>query len=42
MVDHHKTQHLQQIHLIQLRKNYDKRLDKNEEVEILGFEFKKY
>ncbi|SHI46279.1 GNAT family N-acetyltransferase [Lutispora thermophila] len=30
------------LNLIQLRKNYDKRLDKEDEVEILGFNFKKY
>lgn len=30
------------LNIIQLRKNYDKRLDKQEEVEILGFKFKKY
>lgn len=30
------------LNLLQLRKNYDKRLDKNEDVEILGFNFKKY
>jgi ribosomal protein S18 acetylase RimI-like enzyme len=30
------------LNLIQLRKNYDKRLDKDEDVEILGFSFKKY
>ncbi|WIV11046.1 GNAT family N-acetyltransferase [Proteiniborus sp. MB09-C3] len=30
------------LNLIQLRKNYDRRLDKNEDVEILGFNFKKY
>lgn len=30
------------LNLIQLRKNYDKRLDKKDEVEILGYSFKKY
>lgn len=30
------------LNLIQLRKNYDKRLDKDEEVEILGYNFKEY
>jgi GNAT superfamily N-acetyltransferase len=30
------------LNLIQLRKNYDKRLDKNDEIELLGFNFKKY
>lgn len=30
------------LNLIQLRKNYDKNLDKNEDVEILGFKLKKY
>lgn len=30
------------LNLIQLRKNYDKKLDKDENVEILGFNFKKY
>lgn len=30
------------LNLIQLRKNYDKRLNKDEEAEILGFNFKKY
>ena len=30
------------LNLIQLRKNYDKILDKDEDVEILGFNFKKY
>jgi ribosomal protein S18 acetylase RimI-like enzyme len=30
------------LNMIQLRKNYDKRLDKDEEVEVLGFNFKKY
>ncbi|SKA79255.1 Predicted acetyltransferase [Caloramator quimbayensis] len=31
--------HLNQI---QLRKNYDKKLDKNDEIELLGFNFRKY
>lgn len=30
------------LNLIQLRKNYDKKLDKNDEIELLGFNFKKY
>lgn len=30
------------LNMIQLRKNYNKRLDKNDEVELLGFNFKKY
>ncbi|MBU5314652.1 GNAT family N-acetyltransferase [Tissierella carlieri] len=30
------------LNLIQLRKNYDKILDKDEDVKILGFNFKKY
>ncbi|OPJ63603.1 hypothetical protein [Clostridium oryzae] len=30
------------LNLIQLRKNYDKNLDKKEEIDILGFNFKKY
>lgn len=30
------------LNLIQLRKNYDKKLDKSDEIEILGFNFKKY
>lgn len=30
------------LNIIQLRKNYDKNLDKQDEVEILGFNFKKY
>lgn len=30
------------LNLIQLRKNYDKRLDKNEDMDLLGFNFKKY
>ncbi len=30
------------LNLIQLRKNYDKKLDKNDDIEILGFNFKKY
>ncbi|MBU5427614.1 GNAT family N-acetyltransferase [Tissierella pigra] len=30
------------LNLIQLRKNYDKNLDKDEDIEILGFNFKKY
>lgn len=30
------------LNLIQLRKNYDKRLNKEDKVELLGFEFKKY
>lgn len=30
------------LNMIQLRKNYDKSLDKNEDVDILGFKFKKY
>lgn len=30
------------LNLIQLRKNYDKKLDKNDDIEILGFDFKKY
>ena len=30
------------LNMIQLRKNYDKRLDKEDEVEILGYTFKKY
>lgn len=30
------------LNLIQLRKNYDKSLDKKDDIEILGFKFKKY
>lgn len=30
------------LNLVQLRKNYDKKLDKDEEIELLGFNFKKY
>ncbi len=30
------------LNLIQLRKNYDKKLDKNDNIEVLGFHFKKY
>lgn len=30
------------LNLIQLRKNYDKKLNKDEEVDLLGFKFKKY
>ncbi len=30
------------LNMIELRKNYDKRLDKEEEAQILGFDFKKY
>lgn len=30
------------LNMLELRKNYDKRLDKTEEVELLGFRFKKY
>lgn len=30
------------LNLIQLRKNYDKRLNKDEDIDILGFNFKKY
>ena len=30
------------LNMIELRKNYDKRLNKNEDVDILGFQFKKY
>jgi GNAT superfamily N-acetyltransferase len=30
------------LNIIQLRKNYDKRLNKDEEIDILGFRFKKY
>ncbi|KAJ52467.1 ribosomal protein S18 acetylase RimI-like enzyme [Clostridium tetanomorphum] len=30
------------LNLIQLRKNYDKKLDKNDDIDILGFDFKKY
>lgn len=30
------------LNMIQLRKNYDKRLDKKDEVQILGFNLKKY
>lgn len=30
------------LNLIQLRKNYDKKLDKNEDIDLLGFNFKKY
>lgn len=30
------------LNLIQLRKNYDKKLDKNDEIELLGYKFKKY
>lgn len=30
------------LNMIELRKNYDKRLNKNEEIDILGFQFKKY
>ena len=30
------------LNLIQLRKNYDKKLDKQDDIELLGFNFKKY
>ena len=30
------------LNMIQLRKNYDKTLDKSEEVDLLGYHFKKY
>lgn len=30
------------LNMIELRKNYDKTLDKNEEIELLGFKFIKY
>ncbi|MCM1988523.1 GNAT family N-acetyltransferase [Oceanirhabdus seepicola] len=30
------------LNMIQLRKNYDKTLDKSEEVDLLGYKFKKY
>lgn len=30
------------LNIIQLRKNYDEKLDKDEEIELLGFTFKKY
>lgn len=30
------------LNLIQLRKNYDKKLDKTDEINLLGFNFKKY
>lgn len=30
------------LNIIQLRKNYDKRLNKEDDIEILGFNFKKY
>lgn len=30
------------LNIIQLRKNYDKRFNKKDNVEILGFNFKKY
>ena len=30
------------LNLIQLRKDYDKKLDKNDDIEVLGFNFKKY
>lgn len=30
------------LNMIQLRKNYDERLNKQDEVEVLGFNFKKY
>jgi ribosomal protein S18 acetylase RimI-like enzyme len=30
------------LNMIQLRKNYDKRLDKDEDIDVLGFQFKKY
>ena len=30
------------LNMIQLRKNYDKTLDKNEHIEVLGFDFIKY
>lgn len=30
------------LNLIQLRKNYDKKLDKNDDIELLGFNFKEY
>jgi ribosomal protein S18 acetylase RimI-like enzyme len=30
------------LNMIQLRKNYDERLNKEEDVEVLGFQFKKY
>lgn len=30
------------LNMIQLRKNYDERLNKQEDIDLLGFEFKKY
>lgn len=30
------------LNMIQIRKNYDKSLNKSEDIEILGFKFKKY
>ena len=30
------------LNMVQLRKNYDRRLDKEEEVEVLGFRFRRY
>lgn len=30
------------LNIIQLRKNYDKRLNKEDNIELLGFNFKKY
>lgn len=30
------------LNIIQLRKNYDDRLNKKDDIEILGFNFKKY
>ena len=30
------------LNIIQLRKNYDERLNKKDDIEILGFNFKKY
>ena len=30
------------LNMIQLRKNYDERLDKDEDIDVLGFQFKKY
>lgn len=30
------------LNIIQLRKNYDKRLNKEDNIEVLGFQFKKY
>lgn len=41
-IEFYKKSGFDHLNMIELRKNYDKKLDKSEEIELLGFKFKKY